>query len=122
MTTSRTSLPTTKAELKELADFIMARIQSLLGQGQTVKQVLVTYINGTPVGQFRRGLLRRLQTSVEVKYDALFTGKGVSDFNLNQINDPAAEPSVSDWVLCIQWLEDLNLTILMRCYINCLFM
>ena len=87
MTTSRTSLPTTKAELKELADFIMARIQSLLGQGQTVKQVLVTYINGTPVGQFRRGLLRRLQTSVEVKYDALLTGKGVSDLNLNQIND-----------------------------------
>ena len=65
----------------------MARIQSLLGQGQTVKQVLVTYINGTPVGQFRRGLLRRLQTSVEVKYDALLTGKGVSDLNLNQIND-----------------------------------
>ena len=116
------SLPRTQAELTELADVIMARIQRLLGQGQTVKQVLVTYIDGTPAGQFRRGLLRRLQTSVEVKYNALLTGKGVSDFNLNQINDPASEPSVSDWVLCIQWLEDFNLTILMRCYINCLFM
>ena len=82
-----------------------------------MKQVLVTYINGTPAGQFRRGLLRRLQTSVEVKYDALLTGKGVSDLNLNQINDPTSTPtgtptstptSVSEWVLCVQWLENLN--------------
>ena len=80
------SLPRTQAELTELADVIMARIQRLLGQGQTVKQVLVTYIDGTPAGQFRRGLLRRLE-SFEVKYNALVTGKGVSDLNLNQIND-----------------------------------